>query len=135
MRGLKDFWMAECRSAESHAQLMSIHCCEVAAHMIHEITQRFITQAAPRTQDEANIRQKHHFAWESAITLITHADLMSRHRPRVRGEILELVKTFCDEPFPENDDDVMKRNHDHFSCTSGISQLCSADLADRPLRG
>jgi hypothetical protein len=99
----------------------------VASRMICEVTERFTSQSPPTNDAEANTRQLQHSAWLSAVSLIAHADNMTRFHPRVAAEILEKVRAVCDKPLPRDRQEAEKLNRERANCSSDISRICFAD--------
>jgi hypothetical protein len=99
----------------------------VASRMIYEITERFTSQSAPTNDAEADTRQIQQSAWLSAVSLIAHADNMTRFHPRLAAAIFETVRTVCEKPLPQNQQEAEELSRERADCSSTISRICFAD--------
>ena len=121
-------WQLSCLTSQSHAFNMAKMQREAAAsRMIYEVTERFTRQAAPADDAEVATRQLQQSAWLSAVSLIAHADNMAVFHPRIVAAILEKVKTVCEKPLPQNQQEAEKLAQERSACMSDISRMCFAD--------
>ncbi len=121
-------WLLTCQTCQSHALNMArIEREAVASRMIYEVTERFTGQSAPINDAEAATRRLQHSAWLSAVSLIAHADNMTRFHPRDAAQIFEKVRAVCEKPLPQNQQEDDKLRQERADCSSDISRICFAD--------
>lgn len=118
-------WSQTCLGCTSHATVMSSMCCNTAAQLIHQVTERFTGQDVPQMDEEFSIRQRQRSVWSSMVTLIAHADTMARMVPRDANEIFEEARKFCENSFPETQDQVMQLSKKRFHADVIISRICN----------
>jgi hypothetical protein len=117
-------WSQTCQRCTSHATFMS-SMCRTAAQLIHRVTERFTRQDAPTTGAESSIRQQQWCGWSSMVTLIAHADWMARMVPRAANEVLEEARKFCENSFPETQNQFMQFLEKRTNAAATISRICN----------